>query len=174
MTETSEPPVVAILHIDTLDGSERTLPLPSPGLNISCTDCGDPELARRMHSGESFRVGRSKGNDLVLADPNVSRFHAVFTASTTGVVLSDLSSMNGSFVNGQLITTPIDLGSGDVVTVGSTRFVIVICLCKADSASVGSSDTHLAQMLPVEVTMMLVDVFRYTKISQGILSEEIT
>jgi len=51
-----------------------------------------------------FTVGRLKDRDLVLADPRVSRDHAVFTREVDGVYIQDTKSTQGTFVNGERTT----------------------------------------------------------------------
>src|SRR4051812_30089378 len=52
----------------------------------------DSEPTRNpLRAGESLRVGREADNQLVLDDVLVSRYHAVFNGSMSGIILSDLS-----------------------------------------------------------------------------------
>lgn len=48
-------------------------------------------------------VGRDPGCDVVLADPTVSRKHAVLEVRAAGFRLRDLKSGNGSFVDGHAV-----------------------------------------------------------------------
>jgi cytochrome P450/NADPH-cytochrome P450 reductase len=68
-----------------------------------------------------LRIGRAPDNDIVLADSNVSRYHAELTTTAGGCRLADLGSANGTFVNGQQITA-VPLAEGDVVGIGSVTF----------------------------------------------------
>lgn len=67
--------------------------------------------------------GRSMSNDLVLDDPLVSRCHAQLTV-TDGLLLEDLSSVNGVFVNGDRITRPNRLKDGDRITIGKQDMLV--------------------------------------------------
>ncbi len=73
-----------------------------------------------------FTVGRSPGNQLVIADPLVSSRHAVIKVDEQGCWLEDVGSRNGVFVNGQRVQRHF-LRPGDVVTIGPThlRFEVV-------------------------------------------------
>ncbi len=82
--------------------------------------------ARRFVSG-NFNVttdqvgliGRTLDATIAVTDPLVSRNHARVELSPEGLLLSDLRSANGTFVNGRRIRE-IWLEDGDVVTVGNT------------------------------------------------------
>lgn len=69
---------------------------------------------------DSLVVGRSEQSDIVIADPYASDFHLRMTAKDGRIVVSDLGSTNGTYVNGRRITAPTDLGRGDAVQVGKT------------------------------------------------------
>jgi FHA domain len=82
-----------------------------------------PEAGRRVELGLEMAIGRLEG-DLVVEDPEVSRRHAVLRRSGGSVVVEDLDSTNGTFVNGERIRTPIKVGPGDQVRVGRTTLEI--------------------------------------------------
>jgi hypothetical protein len=74
-------------------------------------------------------VGRLPDSGVVLADPNVSRYHAEFRPSApaldhpgaaTEYEVSDMGSTNGTKVNGVPIVGSQILHNGDTVTVGAT------------------------------------------------------
>lgn len=77
------------------------------------------------HAGASLSVdgqlvvGR-EGTDFVIPDAEVSRRHAVFHVTEGSLVIQDLLSLNGTWVNGQRITAPTLLAPGDVITLGKT------------------------------------------------------
>ena len=65
-------------------------------------------------------MGRSEESDLVLADPYASEFHMRLVANESGMMLHDLGSTNGTYVNGRRITAPTELRRGDNIQVGKT------------------------------------------------------
>jgi hypothetical protein len=66
-------------------------------------------------------LGREDGTaDLVLDDPGVSRRHARVLPENGAVIVEDLGSSNGTYVNGERISGPVELGAGDEVQVGAT------------------------------------------------------
>jgi pSer/pThr/pTyr-binding forkhead associated (FHA) protein len=65
-------------------------------------------------------VGRDSTNDIVLEELTVSRCHVVLFVQPEGIILIDLDSTNGTWVNG--IPAPPDqavsLADGDTITLG--------------------------------------------------------
>jgi hypothetical protein len=70
-------------------------------------------------NGEFTVIGRRETCDIYLADPGISRKHAVITRSGNHYVISDQASSNGTYVNGIRITSQV-LEPGDVIKMGST------------------------------------------------------
>jgi ABC transport system ATP-binding/permease protein len=69
-----------------------------------------PQTIRLL--GDQLAIGRDPANDIVLDDPNVSRFHADVVSVDEGWELRDLGSRNGTRLNGSLIDrAPIESGS---------------------------------------------------------------
>ena len=75
------------------------------------------QLAKRH-----LTLGRDRSNDLVLEDPNVSRFHAEVARLDDRVAVRDLGSRNGTRVNGELVRTAV-LEPGSEVGIGPYRLV---------------------------------------------------
>ncbi len=65
-------------------------------------------------------IGRSASCDVTLDDTFVSSQHARIAKTDGGIVVSDLGSTNGTYVNREKVTTPIQVASGARVQVGST------------------------------------------------------
>lgn len=70
-------------------------------------------------------VGRDTGADLRIPVGIVSRQHCEFRLDDDEVVLRDLGSSNGTFLNGKRVTEAT-LDAGDIVRVGPTTFTVVI------------------------------------------------
>lgn len=64
-------------------------------------------------------VGRSPGADIVIGASYVSGRHARFSLMGKDLVLEDLGSTNGTYVNGELIAGPTGLRDGDLVAIGN-------------------------------------------------------
>src|SRR2546423_3461189 len=69
--------------------------------------------------GDELTVGSAAGNQLVLADPTVSRHHFSITATENGFLLRDLGSTNGTTIGGLRVEAAY-LAGGAVVSAGET------------------------------------------------------
>lgn len=69
-------------------------------------------------------VGRDPQLDIRIAHPTVSQMHAELLSAGGRIWLRDLSSRNGTFVNGNRILDPHPLALGDLVQFGSIVFRI--------------------------------------------------
>src|SRR5581483_6992977 len=94
----------------------RASPGAQPRLQVARPDGTSFE----MLLGGSCTIGRNPISDLALADPEVSKDHAVLEASGSGYRIRDLGSSNGTFVNERRIQQR-SLANGDLILVGSTR-----------------------------------------------------
>ncbi len=85
-------------------------------------------------------IGRSSELDMVLVEDMVSRRHAKIIVSDDQIVIQDLGSTNGTFVNGEKIKRA-KLSEGDRILIGTS----IIKLVAADPASAGSSLQKMEQ-----------------------------
>lgn len=70
-------------------------------------------------------AGRSSAADVPLVGSLVSRRHATFSVTDSGVEVADHGSRNGVFVNGERIEGSRALTSGDVITIGDDSLTLV-------------------------------------------------
>lgn len=78
---------------------------------------------RRVPLGAgTISIGRGAENDLVLDDRRVSRRHAEVRLRLGRHTLYDLSSTNGTFVNGKRVTE-VALSEGDQITLGAATLI---------------------------------------------------
>ena len=67
------------------------------------------------------RLGRGSDTDIRIEDPGASRNHCEIVLGQPAIV-RDLSSTNGTFVNGDRISQ-IEISDGTVIMIGSTQLV---------------------------------------------------
>jgi SARP family transcriptional regulator, regulator of embCAB operon len=72
--------------------------------------------------GAATRIGRLSGNEIVLDDDMVSRYHAVIVDTGSNFVITDLRSANGVDVAGQRIRTSATLADGDRICICGHEF----------------------------------------------------
>src|SRR5262245_49784280 len=70
----------------------------------------------------SVTIGRAHGNTLVLADEKVSSNHCRLDLTTSGVILTDVGSKNGTYVDGEAVAGSRVLPPGVEVALGHTVF----------------------------------------------------
>jgi len=89
---------------------------------------GDSLSTRVLELADAAQVsfGRSRTCTVRIDSERVSRTHAVFSRRGMEVEVSDAGSRNGTWVNGELLSGPRLLASGDEVTVGSVTVGISI------------------------------------------------
>jgi two-component system, NtrC family, response regulator GlrR len=102
------------LPIETAREGAREIP------RVSLTVVEGPEPGHTFESSkEVVSIGSDPMNDLVLADPTVSRFHCEVRLEPPGVRLVDIKSLNGTVVGGLRIRD-VYLEEGAVIRVGKT------------------------------------------------------
>jgi signal transduction histidine kinase len=69
-------------------------------------------------------IGRDQTNTIQLTDTEVSRRHAEIHFHGTDFTICDMTSSNGTFVNGDRVTTK-RLDSGDVIQLGQTQLIFL-------------------------------------------------
>jgi pSer/pThr/pTyr-binding forkhead associated (FHA) protein len=80
----------------------------------------DTQRGNEIEVNDVTVLGRSDDADVFLDDPYASEFHMRLVAQGNGLVLHDLGSTNGTYVNGRRITAPTDLHRGDNIQVGKS------------------------------------------------------
>ncbi|RKR88063.1 type III secretion system (T3SS) inner membrane Yop/YscD-like protein [Micromonospora pisi] len=67
------------------------------------------------------RIGREEGVDIVIDDRKVSRRHAMLDLAQGRALLVDTGSTNGTWLNDQRISRPMELRDGDRIRVGNVE-----------------------------------------------------
>lgn len=69
-------------------------------------------------------VGRDEGCQIRMASSEISRRHCVLRSSSVGIVVKDLESRNGTFVNDVAVEGEVTLKPGDVLKIGPIVFQV--------------------------------------------------
>lgn len=120
--------------------AKRLTPLP---MLVVTTD--GPLSGRVMVlDADELVLGRRSTCDLVLDDPHVSRAHATIRRQAGAVLIQDLKSTGGTFINGEQVDGSAALKHGDVV-----RFGQVEARFEDRSATLsGDDDTDVVEVEP--------------------------
>jgi len=109
-------------EFDIEDAAEKL----APGTALLIVTRGMGAGARFLMDQPTTTVGRSSSCDILLDDITVSRVHATFTLTDAGVALTDHGSLNGTYVNRELIDGSTTLKRGDEVQIGKFRMVVLV------------------------------------------------
>jgi EAL domain-containing protein (putative c-di-GMP-specific phosphodiesterase class I) len=83
-----------------------------------------------------FVVGRRQNVSLALSSKTVSGLHAEITESDGALLLRDLDSTNGTYVNGQRITGLVELHADDLVQFANVAFRVLYQAAPQDTRTV--------------------------------------
>ena len=93
-----------------------------PGTALLVVLRGPNTGARFLLDDDEVMSGRHPDSDIFLDDVTVSRKHAVFVRTPGGFVVRDVGSLNGTYVNRELVDE-VALSTGDEVQIGKFRLV---------------------------------------------------
>jgi hypothetical protein len=124
-------PSVAVDRARTLDRGEATadqtavfvLPTSDGPLATIREVRADGSSRQILFDGRPLTIGRAPDNRLVIRDGRASRHHARIDGRRGSLVLSDLGSTNGSFVNDRRVDS-VALGAGDRIRIGTTALLV--------------------------------------------------
>jgi len=82
----------------------------------------DKGKAIPIPTGGTVIIGRDSSTALPLRDTMTSRMHCKIQQHEDGFFLTDLESMNGTYLNGERVRETIKLDHGDLIKIGDTLF----------------------------------------------------
>jgi hypothetical protein len=109
--------VVFLLRRKKPPGAARPAPAAAPRYTL-VVQAGPGAGARYPLTQAAVTLGRGPDCQVVINHPNVSSHHARLIWDGRQVVVQDLGSTNGTFVNDYRITEPVLFRSGDVLSLG--------------------------------------------------------
>lgn len=104
------------------DEDEAAVKALPPGSALLIVQRGSNAGSRFLLNTDTVTVGRHQSSDIFLDDISVSRRHVTFTRRAEGITLKDLGSLNGTYVNRDLVDEYL-LRNGDEVQIGKFRLV---------------------------------------------------
>lgn len=136
------------------------------------------QAPRRVALAGAFTIGRGSTSDLIIKDARASRGHALLRPLGRGnYFLLDMGSANGTFLNGRLVTAPVQLNDGDVI-------VIADCTMKFEApdqrpiTSPLTSDYDSTMETAVNVSteaisILVVDIRNFSRLSEALPPKEL-
>ena len=82
-----------------------------------------PAAGQTRAIDEEIIIGRESA-DFTIPDQELSRRHALVRPVADGVVIQDLGSLNGTFVNGERISRPVTLTSSGTISLGTSEIAV--------------------------------------------------
>lgn len=73
-----------------------------------------------------YKIGMAHDADIILYDSYVSSYHAELLITDSGVKLTDLGSMNGTYLNGKKITSPSEVCTKQIIGIGNSTIDVTI------------------------------------------------
>ncbi len=118
-------------------------------------------------------LGRSPECNVLIADPRVSRRHAMIRKQEDGFWFFDLGSFNGSYLNGSRVTAARKLVNGDVLEFAEIQLRFEQ---EGDGAEKGDDDfgaSTIALIRSKPVIMLVSDVKGFTMLSENIPPDDL-
>lgn len=109
-----------VMEEGTALDEDRTQFYEEPSARLMVIQSENLEGTIQLEDDETI-LGRDEDTDVTVDDKLVSREHCKFILKESGFVVSDMSSSNGTFVNGQKVTEKA-LENGDRIQIGSSIF----------------------------------------------------
>jgi DNA-binding response OmpR family regulator len=125
----------------------------------------DPTGREHPLTGETITIGRAVQNEVVITSKRVSREHARVRRDGWRVMLEDLGSTNGTFLNDERVLTPMALQDEDRIKIGD----VVLVFHDPDvtyrdtpfpelevdvAAGIVRVDRHVVELSPKEFTLL--------------------
>jgi pilus assembly protein CpaF len=113
------------------------------------------ETQRQDFDKEEITVGRIETNDVILARGNVSKQHTRLVQKGGKVIVVDLKSTNGTFVNGKKLLAPQVIAPEDRITIGDFTLTILDEAAARSDAPVIARRPESAVNTPPAVTISM-------------------
>ena len=131
-------------------------------------------VANTKHKGHivpvnvpSFKIGRAEGCHLQSSSSSVSPLHCVIDTHEGTVMIQDLGSESGTYVNGNRISAPQVLQNGDRITLGKHSFLVTITATSGGSVSEPPSEPELMFEIRYEGQQVSISKERLFRLAQN-------
>jgi pSer/pThr/pTyr-binding forkhead associated (FHA) protein len=102
-----------------------------------------PLKGMNWNISENLSIGRDPGCDITINDRQVSRVHAQLkTSKFNEIILEDLDSKNGTYVNGEVIDKSVVLKDGDEIKIALVQEFVFV----SSDATLPLDHSHLVEI----------------------------
>jgi pSer/pThr/pTyr-binding forkhead associated (FHA) protein len=105
-------------------------------------------------------IGRVDDNTFQIAQPSISSHHCEVLLRGNDVVIKDLNSTNGTFINNQQVTGEAVLRAGQILRLGQIEI-------RLESGSGGGGATGTNKRTPIDSTMVISKGVSLEQLEQG-------
>jgi pSer/pThr/pTyr-binding forkhead associated (FHA) protein len=134
-------------------------------LRLISTDPTLIEAPPSLAQHGKYLVGRGKTCDFVIKNLSVSREHAEITAGVDTVRITDLGSLNGTFVRNERVRK-VDLKPGESIRFGSVQFHLV-----GQEVADEANSEHSTDAIPVRSTSELPALVHLSEAQRRVLDQ---
>lgn len=128
------------------------------------------EIQGGKHKGRKIRItdletiiGRGEDAKIRISSKDVSRHHCKLVVSSSGIIVCDLASSNGTFVNGRPVDKEVLLKPGSILAIGPMVFKLL-----GDESPVDTpEDVKITLKSPAQIADSLSDAEIATWLSQN-------
>jgi hypothetical protein len=126
------PPQVAELHSFSVDEAD-------PNAEVHCLDLESGELSEELFVIDSsgLKIGRSAPADIVISHKSISREHCIIGLANDELLVTDLNSTNGTYIDDQRVSRATILPVGSVVRIGQIALRHAVRTRAAAAAAAG-------------------------------------
>lgn len=122
-TQPAPQPTPAASTPPTPSGGQAAQPAGQPDRLSRLVITSGPKRGFEIELGrEPLSIGRARDADVCIQDDYTSTRHARLLNWDGAWMLQDLDSTNGTFINGERVSQPVELRSGVSVRIGTTTF----------------------------------------------------
>jgi adenylate cyclase len=134
----------------------------------------DGTQSYELRSGIPLVVGRAPASDIPVIDPTISRRHAEIECGDNRVVVRDLGSSNGTFLNGTRVDSAI-VSAGDTITFGKVAFKLqqITPSSRSESARRSPTGATILRQLSMRDPNVAIDSLK-TPLYDGLAADERT
>ncbi|HEY2396317.1 MAG TPA: FHA domain-containing protein [Rudaea sp.] len=117
----------------------------------------------------TIAVGRNSDSDICIPIDEISRQHARLKNAPSGIVVEDLGSANGTFINDKRVLKPTLLNTGDEVRFDTVRFLLMSTAQEAQLAVAGAAAAPRAAPRSAGLLWLVATLAALVVIALGVL-----